>query len=127
MDEEALVLMEPTGHEEVLARLAQRVIVTQSLLPRLAVIAGERADFAALREVPGVADVFEEELPERTREPLAADERLFADAWVAREGGRRSLASAISLAWDAPGCTPPDPPGWMGEGPPRGGKERDRR
>lgn len=127
MDEEALVLMEPTGHEEVLARLAQRVTVTQSLLPRLAVIAGERADFAALREVPGVADVFEEELPERTREQLAADERLFADAWVAR---RRPKEPRIGdkLAWDAPGFTPPDPPGWMGGGAPSGGEEeRDRR
>jgi hypothetical protein len=107
MPAEFLVLLE--DGDGGLERLRRSFEVTQVASPRLAVVV---ADEGALEAIDGVAEVAGagESLQDETA--LSDAERLFADAWALRTGdvsGEERPGDA--LPWDAPGFTPPDPPG----------------
>ncbi len=106
-----VVLADESG--DALERVSRTHRVTHVGSARLVVVeqSGAASD-EALESVPGVAAVASGELPSEVVERLEPDERLFVSAWLRRttEDGRKERAGE-GLPWDAPGFTPPDPPG----------------
>lgn len=103
---EFLVLLEDEGGLERLRRSLQ---VTQVASPRLAVVVAAEGALEAIdgvAEVAGAGESLQDEIA------LTDAERLFADAWAQRTGDVSGAERpGDGLPWDAPGFTPPDPPG----------------
>ncbi|XXF76507.1 hypothetical protein P2318_26130 [Myxococcaceae bacterium GXIMD 01537] len=109
MTREALVIVESSQADETLARVGQRVTLTQRLPPRLAIVRGERGDLDAVSHLPGVITVSEGAVPEPVLRRLSPTEQTFAEAWAL---GRqpKTARPGEGLPWDAPGFEPPDGP-----------------
>ena len=102
---EFLVLLEDEGGLERLRRSLQ---VTQVASPRLAVVVAAEG---ALEAIDGVAEVAGPGESLQDEIALTDAERLFADAWALRTGEVPGERPGDGLPWDAPGFTPPAPPG----------------
>jgi hypothetical protein len=103
---ELLVVLDDPGHGgDTISALRRTVPVTQSLPPRLALVA--IPDGWAPAAVPG-ATWYEDDVPPTVLDSLTDTERMFVAAWQARRAGKRRPGDG--LPWDSPGFQPPDPP-----------------
>lgn len=100
----------------LLASLRRHGTVTGRLAPRLALVEAysEQANpdevVCALAAVPGVLAVFATGPPPALYASLSETERLFVDAWLARDRPT-GAPEGDGLPWDAdPNRLPPDPP-----------------
>jgi len=78
---------------------------TQQIGGRIALAAIDAAARRALEQDPGVAGVFDDDVPEGLRDDLSDGERLFVDAW--RERARGKSRTGDGMSWDAPGFDAP--------------------
>lgn len=106
---ERLVILAASGLPGAFDRLRARHTAAALLPPRLLVLSGGEAELDALRADPAVEAVL---APGDTALPasLSPEERLFAEAWLARQGMAGKTRPGEGLPWDAPGRLPPDPP-----------------
>jgi hypothetical protein len=102
----ALIVLEPGTGQNLQAALAELVTITQSLPPRLLIVAAGPEALDAVRAVPGVAVVATESVPRPVLDSLEPHERVFVEAWnVGRR--RKPGRPGEGLPWDARGFEPP--------------------
>lgn len=105
---EVLVVLEAAHAAQALDELRRHAPVIGVLPPRLAVVAAAAGQVRELRTLPGLEALFENEIPEAFRASLEPGERLFAEAWLARQREKGKPRPGDGLPWDAPGFLPPD-------------------
>jgi hypothetical protein len=105
---ELLVLLDPDRTDAALVGLRAVAAVTQTLRPRLALVAAQPGQRDALTAVPGVLGVYTLAAPDAVLDTLDDTERMFAVAWSIRDPDTRR--SGDHQPWDSPGRLPPDLP-----------------
>jgi hypothetical protein len=105
---ELLVVLDSPHAASALAELLELASVTQVLGPRLALVRADAATAARIAKIKGVHGVHSGTLGGIPSD-LTQKERAFVSAWEMRQ--RPKERPGDGLSWDAPGFTPPDPPG----------------
>jgi hypothetical protein len=103
-----LVILADGAGPTVAGEVARRARVTQSIGQRVLVIDGGNLDLAALRALPGVAQVLAATQAGAPVLGLAAGEALFVDAWIARHSAPKpKQRPGEGRPWDSSGFQPP--------------------
>lgn len=105
---ERLVVLDSRNAASALAELLALASVTQVLGARLALVRADDATAARLARISGVHGIHSGVLGAIPSD-LTETERAFVSAWEMRQ--RPKERPGDGLSWDAPGFTPPDPPG----------------
>jgi len=107
---EVLVVLKVESSVAALAQLRRHYRVLSVCPPRLAVVADDGTAAPGITRLSGVHAAFAGAVPESELAALTEMERLFVNAWLARQGADKKKRPGDKLPWDAPGFQPPDLP-----------------